>query len=73
MNSSTKTALLPLQTPFWFSGLSSPSCPAQMLNDSLPTHYDASESEATYCCDGLLIDKTQSILGPLDGRRGDII
>jgi hypothetical protein len=52
------TSSVPLPTPFWFSGAvgSAPaSCLASIINPN--------QSNTIYCCNGLLIDITQPILG----------
>lgn len=45
----------PLPTPFWFSSDTASGCRATII--------DPAESSDTYCCNGLLIDITQPILG----------
>lgn len=57
------TSSVPLPTPFWFSGAGSApaSCPASVINPG--------QSSTAYCCDGLLIDITQPILGSVSQQQ----
>ena len=52
---SSTTTLIPLPTPFWSATSNNPTCGAT-INDS--------PQNQTYCCNGLLLDITQGILGP---------
>ncbi|KAF8862156.1 hypothetical protein BDZ45DRAFT_686920 [Acephala macrosclerotiorum] len=54
------TSPAPLPTPFWFSG-GGTACEATII--------DPAENSDTYCCNGLLIDISQPILGPVSAQR----
>ncbi|KUJ22939.1 uncharacterized protein LY89DRAFT_161570 [Mollisia scopiformis] len=59
------SSIAPLPTPFWFSSGTGGSAPASCQ----ATIIDPAESSDTYCCNGLLIDITQPILGSLSAQQ----